>query len=165
MSNKILVTYASKAGSTAEVGKAIAQSLTQRGAQVDLLPVGKVATLENYDQIVLGSAIRAAHWLPEALNFLKKNQPVLAQKPTSFFTVCLTLSDDTPENRQVVEGYMAPIRQILEPASLGLFAGKMDPNRLNFVERFIIKALKSPIGDFRNWEAIENWAKELPVQK
>lgn len=165
MSKKILVTYASKAGSTAEVANAISQTLGAQGNQVDAIPVRKVATLEGYDQIVLGSAIRASHWLPEALNFLKKNQAVLSQKPVSFFTVCLTLSDDTPENRKLVEAYLTPVRTILEPISMGFFAGKMDPSKLNFIERMIIKAIKAPSGDFRNWEAIEAWAKELSLTK
>src|SRR5688572_9137285 len=45
MNNKILVTYASRAGSTAEVAEAIGKTLTEGGAQVDVIPMQDVNDL------------------------------------------------------------------------------------------------------------------------
>ncbi len=42
MTNRILVTYASRTGSTAEVAQAIAKTLAEDGAQVDVLPMQEV---------------------------------------------------------------------------------------------------------------------------
>jgi menaquinone-dependent protoporphyrinogen oxidase len=47
MSNKILVAYASRAGSTAGVAEAIGKSLAESGAQVDVLPMNDVTELTD----------------------------------------------------------------------------------------------------------------------
>ena len=60
MNNKILVTYASRAGSTAEVAEAIGKTLTEGGAQVDVIPMQDVNDLSPYRAVVAGSAIRQA---------------------------------------------------------------------------------------------------------
>ena len=70
MPNRILVTYASRAGTTAEVAEAIARTLTQEGAQVDVLPMNSVKDLSPYQAVVAGSAIRGSKWLPEAIQFV-----------------------------------------------------------------------------------------------
>jgi len=67
MLNKILVTYASRTGSTAGVTKAIGKTLSENGLTVDVLPVQDVKDLESYRAVVAGSAIQAAKWLPEAM--------------------------------------------------------------------------------------------------
>ena len=83
MSNKILVAYASRTGSTAEVAEAIGQTLAESGAQVDVLPVQDIKDLAPYRAVVAGSAIRGGKWLPEALQFMQTYQAALAQKPSS----------------------------------------------------------------------------------
>ncbi len=100
-------------------------------------------------------------WLPEAVQFVKTHQAALASKPTAYFLVSGTLRQDTPEVRQEVQAYLDPVRQILEPKSLGMFAGKIDPGTLSFLDRTIMQMMKSPSGDWRNWEAIRSWTREL----
>ena len=46
---KVLVAYASRCGSTAEVGQAIADQLCQRGAAVDVCSVEEVQDVAAYD--------------------------------------------------------------------------------------------------------------------
>jgi menaquinone-dependent protoporphyrinogen oxidase len=58
MNDKILVTYASRAGSTAGVAEAIGKTLVENGAQVDVLPMKNVKDLTPYRVVVAGSAIR-----------------------------------------------------------------------------------------------------------
>jgi len=50
---------------------------------------------------------------------------------------------------------------MLEPISIGLFAGKMDYNKINWFDRSIAEAVSSSQGDWRNWEAIRSWAHDL----
>lgn len=162
MGNTILVAYATRAGSTGEVAQAIAETLRQAGLDVDLRPVREVADVSPYRAVILGSPIRASHWMPEAMRFLRRHREALSRIPVAYFTVCITLMEDTEENRRMVESWMEPVRALLEPVSMGLFAGKMDYRRLSFLERFIIqKMIKVPEGDHRNWEAIRTWAREI----
>lgn len=41
------------------------------------------------------------------------------------------------------------------------FVGKLDSENLGFGERLMAKAVKAPEGDFRDWDGIRSWAKEI----
>jgi len=161
MENRILIAYASKAGSTAEVAVRIGETLTAKNLAVDVKPAAEVSDLTPYGTVVVGSAIRTGQFLPEAMNFIKDNQAALQQKNFSTFLVCLTLKDDTEETRREVSAYLDPVRTLVQPASEGLFAGVLDPKKLTLLERLMMKAMKSTEGDFRNWEQISTWAQGL----
>ncbi len=159
---KILVAYATKAGSTAEVAAEIGRVIESKGGcQVDVRPVGKLNGVDGYDAVVIGSAIRAGKWLPEATKFVEKHRDALGRVPVALFTVCLTLSEDTEENRRTVAAYLDPVREVVQPVEMGLFAGVMDYSKLPFILRLMMKAMKSPQGDFRDWEAIRAWADNI----
>ncbi len=159
--NKILVAYATRAGSTGEVAEAISQTLSASGATVDVRPLKKASDPKSYNAVVVGSAIRMGQWLPEAVQFVKTHQAALSTIPTAYFLVSGFLREDTIEMRDQVRAFLDPVRQILEPKSIGLFAGKMDYSKLSWLDRTIAKAVKSVEGDWRNWDAIRAWAKEL----
>jgi menaquinone-dependent protoporphyrinogen oxidase len=158
MNNRILIAYASKAGSTVEIAAKIGEFLSRQNQSVDVLPVAKVTDLSAYSAVIVGSAIRMGQVLPEAMKFIRANQAALAQKTFSTFIVCMTLKDDTEANRQTVSAYLDPVRALVKPASEGLFAGVMDLRKLPLFERLISKALKAPEGDFRRWDQIQAWA-------
>ena len=165
MKDKILVAYASKCGSTGQVAQAIGQALASDGATVDVRPLNNVSDLSAYRAVVLGSAIRVGKWLPEAVKFVTAHQPELSRVPTAYFTVCMTLSQDSEENRRKAAAYLEPVRQILKPVEEGFFAGKMDYGQLGFVERLMVeRVMQVPQGDFRNWTAIRTWAQAIPVR-
>jgi menaquinone-dependent protoporphyrinogen oxidase len=64
MTKKLLIAYASKCGSTAEIAKSMGKVLLEKGFEVDILPVNQVKTMEGYDGILAGSAVRVGAWLP-----------------------------------------------------------------------------------------------------
>ena len=159
---KILVAYATKAGSTAEVAAEIGRVIESKsGHKVDVRPVGKAKEVSGYDAVIIGSAIRVGKWLPEATKFVEKHRDALSQVPVAYFTVCLTLSEDTEENRRTVAAYLDPVCEVVQPVDVGLFAGVMDYSKLPFILRLMMKKMGSPEGDFRDWEAIRAWAADL----
>jgi menaquinone-dependent protoporphyrinogen oxidase len=133
MLNKILVTYASRAGSTAEIAEAIGKALSENGAQVDVVPMNDVKDLSVYRAVVAGSAIRGSKWLPEAMQFMQTHRSALAQKPFAMFTVCITMAMRNAEMyRSGVEGWVAPVRALVKPLDQGFFAGMLDFRKLPF---------------------------------
>jgi menaquinone-dependent protoporphyrinogen oxidase len=58
MNDKILVTYATATGSTAEVAQAVAKTVSGDNGAVDVLTVKQVEDLSPYRAIVVGTAIR-----------------------------------------------------------------------------------------------------------
>lgn len=167
MNDKILVTYASRAGSTAGVAEAIGKTLAEGGAQVEVLPMQEVKDPAPYRAVVAGSAIRGGKWLPEAMQFMKTHQAALAGKPFAAFMVCITLAMPGAEKfREGVADWMQPVRALVKPMSEGLFAGMLDFSNLpmNFDTlklRATVAAGVFPQGDHRDWNAIHAWAREL----
>ena len=156
---RILIAYATRAGSTAETAVRMGELLAKRGLQVDVRPVASVTGLGPYSAVVAGSAIRTGAVLPEMLTFLQNNQAAFQQKPLSLFILCMTLAADTESNRETVGAYLAPVRAVVKPASEGLFAGVMDMNKLKLLERLAIMAMDAPSGDFRRWDQINAWTE------
>jgi menaquinone-dependent protoporphyrinogen oxidase len=167
MTDRVLVAYASRMDSTRGVAEAIGKSLTASGYAVDVLSVTEVKSLEGFTGVVLGSAIQAGVWLPEALQFISKFQAQLKKVPVAAFLVCMTLAMKKQQYREHVASWMQPIRSQLKPVSEGLFAGALDLKKLPSIGdriKFKISVLLGVWGegDHRDWAEIEAWAKTLP---
>ena len=63
----ILVAYATKHGSTAEIAEAIGADLRERGHAVDVTSAHDVHDVSTYDAVVVGSAVYLGHWQKDAL--------------------------------------------------------------------------------------------------
>jgi menaquinone-dependent protoporphyrinogen oxidase len=167
MNDRILVTYASRTGSTEEVAKAIGKTLSESGAQVDVLAMQDVKDLAPYRAVVAGSAIRKSKWLPEAAEFIKTHRVALSQKPFAMFTVCITLAmSNTDQYRSAVSSWVAPVRAQVKPMSEAFFAGMLDFNRLplnwdTLKLRATVALGIFPKGDRRDFAAIRDWAASL----
>lgn len=167
MPDKILVAYASRLGSTAEVAEAIGKTLRDGGVQVDVTRMQDVTDLTPYTAVIAGSAIRGKQWLPEATQFMRQHQAVLRHKPFAAFLVCLTLAMKNGEKyRPHVATFLDPVRAQVKPVSEGLFAGVLNIRRIeSFSNRF--KFRLSVLfgvwqeGDHRDWDAIRAWATSL----
>jgi len=168
MSQKILITYASRTGSTKGVAEVIAKTLTETGVSVDLLPMTDVKDLTAYRAVVAGSAIQNRQWLPEAMQFLQNHHSTLAQKRVATFTLCMTLAMKNGEKyRSDIMNWLAPVRRIAHPVSEGLFAGVLDISKIPSVSdrlKFRLSVLFGvwSEGDHRDWDAIHAWAQGLP---
>jgi len=158
---KVLIAYATRAGSTASVAERVAEVLNQKGFVAQAMAIKEVRDTAPYDAVVLGSSIRAGKLMPEVFRFLDKNKTALEAKPFAAFIVCLTMKDSDEKNRATANSYLGPLRLLVKPASEGLFAGAYDPQKLGFIERQIMKMIKAPPGDFRKWDQVEAWATGL----
>lgn len=161
---KILVAYASKHHSTAEIAEAIGQVLRYSGGlEVDVCSVETVETLSPYDAVVLGSAVYVGQWQAAAVDFLMKHEAEMVQRPVWFFSSGPTGEGDP---KALMKGWnfpekLQPIADHIKPRDIRLFHGSLDPAQLNLFERVITKGVKSPVGDFRDWNMILAWAADI----
>ncbi|MCP4541927.1 MAG: flavodoxin [Chloroflexi bacterium] len=164
MDKKILVAYATAAGSTGEVAEVIGKAMTDGGAAVDVRQVKEVTVVSEYHAVVLGTGIRAGQVYREAAAFVETHQQALSQMPVAYFVVCATMGENTEKSCAEASAYLDQLQEktpAVEPVDKGLFGGVMDYGRLPLVLRLIIKAMKKPEGDWRDWEAIRTWATNL----
>jgi menaquinone-dependent protoporphyrinogen oxidase len=163
MDTQVLVAYATKRGATAEIAERIGQVLRQAGLRADVLPAERVADLSPYKAVILGSAVYIGQWRKEAATFLKTNEKTLAERPVWLFSSGPTGEGDPV---QLLQGWRLPKAQQLvadriRPRDVAVFHGALDPKKMNLIERWMIKNVKSPVGDFRDWDAIGAWAKAI----
>ena len=190
--SKILVTYATMAGSTIEVAQAVGEEIAKSGVQVDVLPIGEIKSLKDYDGVVVGGPMIMG-WHREALRFLRRHRRELQQIPLAVFVMAISLTQTGETN---VEGvpvyvdenlpkppsdeerlnyreryarlakYLRPIIRAIRPAkpiSIGIFGGRLEYGRLKWwAVLFVMLIIQAPAGDRRNWEAIRSWAAGLP---
>jgi menaquinone-dependent protoporphyrinogen oxidase len=157
----ILVTYASRSGSTAEIAQAIAEQLCQQGARVDVKAVDDVKEIALYDAVVVGSAIRMGRWLPAASKFVETHSAALRAKPVAIFTVHMLALDDSEASRQQRASYTEPVHALITPQHEVFFAGRMDFSKLNLFDRLVSKMVQAEEADLRNWQAIHTWTDQI----
>lgn len=159
MTQPVLIAYASGSGSTREVAAAMGATLNEQDIETDVRGVNEVESLQGYRAVIAGSSIRLGRWLPEAVAFISDFSQALGDLPVAYFTTCLTMIEDTPENRATVMAYMEPILALaprVKPIAVGLFAGSLNPTLQQ-----LIPAEVGPYGDHRDWAAIRRWAASL----
>ena len=163
MSMNVLVAYSSKYGATAEIAEKIGEVLVGSGLRAEVLPVGKVKDVGAYQAVVLGSAVYIGQWQKDAVAFLEANEKLLAERPVWFFSSGPTGEGDPVE---LMKGWrfpeaLQPIAERIQPREIVFFHGELDMNKLNLPEKLIIKGIKAPVGDFRDWAAISAWAEGI----
>jgi menaquinone-dependent protoporphyrinogen oxidase len=189
---RILVAYATMAGSTVEVAQAVGEELVKSGLQVDVLPISEVKDLQAYAGVVVGGPMIMG-WHRSALNFLKKNRQAFQQIPLAVFVTAISLTQTGETSLEGVpvivdeklpkppadeerlnfreryarlSNYLRPILKATRPSkpvSIGVFGGRLEYGRLKWwAVLFVMLVIQAPAGDKRNWEAIRAWAAWLP---
>ena len=159
--SRILVAYASRCGSTAEIAEALGRDLQSRGYKPEVLPVLKVSQLGRYRAVLLGSAVRAGNWLAEAIDFVRQHQGEIQDLPNAFFSVHMRNLGDDEKSRNGRLHYLDRVREMIRPDSEVFFAGRMDLSRLSFGERLVCKVMGASSRDLRNWPAIHAWGSNV----
>ncbi|MEV4624220.1 flavodoxin domain-containing protein [Asanoa sp. NPDC049573] len=151
---KVLVTAASKHGSTFEIAMALGDEIRSRGhdTTVRQLPGGDV---DGYDAVVLGSAVYVGRWMKEATDFVRRHAPALRQRRVWLFSSGPVGDLPRPEEPAVD---VSEVLRSTAAAGHAVFAGRLDRDVLTFGEKAIVLALHAPQGDFRDWTAIREWA-------
>lgn len=170
MAGSILVTYASRYGSTQEVAEAVAATLREVGLEVDVLSMGKVRTLDGYRAIVLGAPLYMGRLHTDANRFLERHREALIGRPVAIFALGPTRTGEKEwqEARAMVDRALAS-HPWLAPVALEMFGGKYDPAKLRFPDSLIAILPASPLhhapaSDARDWPAIRAWASGLAVR-
>jgi menaquinone-dependent protoporphyrinogen oxidase len=163
MDRRVLVAYATKHGGTAEIAERIWEVLRQAGLRTDVLPADRVSDLSSYEAVVLGSGVYIGRWRKEAARFLKANEQLLAERLVWLFSSGPPGEGDPVE---LTDGWrlpraLQPVADRIQPRDIAVFHGVVDGKKLGAVERWMIKNVNAPLGDFRDWDAITAWANAI----
>jgi menaquinone-dependent protoporphyrinogen oxidase len=173
---KVLVAFASKAGSTKGIAEFIGEKLRERGVSAEVLEASAVRGPEDYDAFVVGSAIYMFHWMKEAKRFVLKNRAVLAGRPVWLFSsgpVGIQKTDSKGRDvRDVSVSGPKEIDELMEavnPHDHRVFFGALYGDRVGGAMGLTYRLMRRsksvresmPDGDYRDWKEIEIWANEV----
>lgn len=163
MDTQVLVAYGTKHGATAEIAEKIGEVLRQAGLRADVKAAGVAGDLIPYGAVVLGSGVYVGQWRKEAAAFLRANEGALAARPVWLFSSGPTGTGDPVE---LMEGWrfpkgLQPVADGIKPRDIAAFHGAIDPAKLGLIDKWMIKMVKAPVGDFRDWDAISAWATSI----
>lgn len=163
MPRRALVVYGSKHGATAEIADRIGRVLNENGLPADVVPAERAPDPGEYSSVVIGSAVYAGRWRREAANYLRTHAAALGDRDVWLFSSGPTGEGDPAT---LLKGWrlpaaLKPIADNVTSREVAVFGGAIDISRLGFVERMVLKMVKAPAGDFRDWAAIDEWARTI----
>jgi menaquinone-dependent protoporphyrinogen oxidase len=161
--DRVLVAYGSKHHATAEIAEAIAAELRSAGLDVDVQSAGGVGSLTEYRAVVLGSAVYAARWRPEALRLLRR--PQLRARDVWLFS-----SGPIGEDK----GDPQRLERMIRPATVERIAtelgahehvvfGGMVADDAGFIRKKMARQIPPELRDRRDWAEIKAWADTIAV--
>ena len=185
---KILIVYASNAGSTMEISHYLGKQLSNENINTTVCSFREAQNLQSYDAIILGAPMmRELH--PGLVKFIQKNQKILINKKVAMFITCLQLTDTgetnymgTPvfrdkqlivsprkanklnfvEQKTNIAAYLSPTFESMpwfKPIQLAVFGGALNFRKLKPIQiLFVLLLLQFKSIDKRNWESIKDWA-------
>jgi len=168
MADRVLVAYASKFGSTAEIAQAIGRSISTSGFDVDVKRARDVRSLDGYRAAVIGSAVYMARWRGEAVRLLRRRRAELSSRDVWLFSSGpVAQPDDAPPVDEVAAArWTRPKRVEALAVEIGahehvVFGGSVSDDRGGFVRKSMATKLDPDRRDQRDWGAIDAWATEI----
>ncbi len=164
--SRVLVTYGTKFGSTAEIADRIGGRLTEAGFDTDVLQANLGIDVRKYDAVVVGSPMYGSKWLAEPALLLYTNPDIFDTTPLAVFTVGMLNVKHPGELEKVHDEFFEQIftgpHALPEGSTHAVFDGAMYRSNLKMCLRIFDRVVNiSPVGDFRDWAKIESWADEV----
>lgn len=160
---RVLVSAASSHGATAEIAEAVATTLREQGISADAIPPNEVEVLSDYDAFVIGSAVYAGHWLPEAIELCERLGPDLAGRPVWLFSSGPVgpAESDMVKKMWADPADLEHLRATTDAVEHRMLAGKLVRSELGRVQRAGLFFFKRLAGDFRDWNEVSDFSQGI----
>ena len=147
---RVLVGYATRAGSTADAAGIIADELRVRGFDVVVADLRDDPDPAGFDGFVLGSATQALTWLRNHGERIGR---------VALFNLSITAVD--PAKQDVALGHNKAAAELVEAISQAAFAGRYAPERVGFLKKLLFRVLAKKPADHVDPPTIRAWARGL----
>jgi menaquinone-dependent protoporphyrinogen oxidase len=178
---KVLVVYGSRHGGTRGIAERIGETLRTEGLDASVASADAVGDIQDVDAYVIGSGVYMGNWLKEPIAFIRYHQGALAGRPVWFFSSGPLRGSTATSSGDPLLDALGPadgpgsgghktvneLAELVNPRDHRVFFGAFDPNDppKAMSERLVrmMPAFKGvlPPGDFREWDAIGAWAREI----
>jgi menaquinone-dependent protoporphyrinogen IX oxidase len=125
------------------------------------VPVEQRPDPGTYDAVVLGSAVYVGRWLEPARHYVAEHASALRGLPVWLFSSGPVGNPPFPADEPHDVG---PLARSIGARGHRVFPGRLDKSRLTIGERAMVTAMRAPIGDFRDWAAVQSWGDEIAAE-
>jgi menaquinone-dependent protoporphyrinogen oxidase len=155
---RVLMTAASRHGSTAEVASVIAAILQDAGIDCDIREPREITSVAGYDGIVIGSGVYMGKWLEPARALIDRCAGEFTGRSVWLFSSGPLGEPAKPDGEPVD---IAAVRARTGAIDHRLFPGRLVKSDLGLAERVVVAGVRAPYGDFRPWDEVATWARQI----
>jgi menaquinone-dependent protoporphyrinogen oxidase len=159
MSERVLIAYGSKHGSTAETADHVAGMMRERGLEADISEAAAIRTLDGYEAVIVAGSIYTGRWHPDSRAFIKRYADELRGRRVAIFAMGPKTSEpgDLAAARKQLDSALERLPDVgADP--IAIFGGVIDPAKLHF------PFSRMPASDARDWAAIEHFADQFAAR-
>ena len=165
----ILIAYSTVDGQTLRICERLKTALEAQSHHLTLAEIddGSAIDIRPFDKVVIGASIRYGGYRRHLHRFVSQNAPLLAVKPSAFFSVNLEARKpgrDTPETNPYVRRFLAGASW--RPMRVAVFAGRLDYTRYGFWDRHMVRLIMRATGgptegdtEFTDWSRVESFGR------
>jgi menaquinone-dependent protoporphyrinogen oxidase len=161
MEPHVLVAYASKHRSTAEIAEAIGTTIREEGIDADVMSAAGVVSLEAYTAVIIGTPLYAGRILKDIPLFAKKFRNDLSTRKVFVFVSGSSLEDPTDAAMRKAREALKTLTDVVPPLEIGYFGGRLDPVNIPLVGFFVRLRGKWDVKDGRDWDQIREWGAKV----
>ncbi|MFI5806722.1 flavodoxin domain-containing protein [Streptomyces sp. NPDC051561] len=161
MTQRVLVAYGTRNGSTAGIAEAIGDALRAQGMEAQVRPAAEVEDVTSYDLVVVGGALYMGRWHVDAVRFARRHRSELLNRAVWLFS-------SGPLDPSAGERDIPPVRGVrramirLDAREHRTFGGRLEKGARGRMARTIVESGRG--GDFRDFDAISAWATALAAK-
>jgi menaquinone-dependent protoporphyrinogen oxidase len=171
--SEILIAFASRHGHTGAIARRIASTLRAAGHRVSVFDDLAAADPcpRAFDLVIAGASIHSGAYEHEMVAWARRHAITLNRVPSAFFSVCLTVADDTDESRAAAHDYLDEFEELTgwTPRIRTTFAGALQYRRYDVLTRLMMRVLMKRAGhptdtrrdyDYTDWDAVDAFARK-----
>ncbi len=153
----VLITYATKTGTTAHAAEIIGETLREAGFQAEVRPVGEAGAPDGYRHVILGGPVNGMALHPGVAAYAAGHADALAAADVSVFMMSYVYFTGRAMWKKAIEGAFRRLPAGILPRMTGIFGGKIDRS-MPGIARLIFGIRRDAPCDLRDDGAVRDWA-------
>jgi menaquinone-dependent protoporphyrinogen oxidase len=129
----------------------VGEVLAAKGLEVCVVPPEQAGAIQEFDAVILGSAVYMGQWMKPARELAERQAVALAARPVWLFSSGPVGEPAKPADNPVD---VSKILQATRARDHRIFTGRIVKKHLSFPDRAMASAIRAQEGDFRNWADI-----------
>lgn len=154
---RVLVTYGTKLGGTADIAETIGAQLSKQGFEAEVAPARDLVNPATFDAVIVGGALYASRWVKEARRYVKHFGSDLRTKPVWLFSSG-PLDESASQQEIPPTWHVKAAMKDADARGHATFGGRLDTDAKGFMASGMAK---TNAGDWRDTEQIVSWATDI----